>query len=267
MESEFNVFEEKNWGRARFFDLKSHIKTVESLIRSDEIIMALKLCDMIPAWYRDHYPVELLNLKKLIYKRTSDVITYATDDDEASKERSFGENQWGTSYTHPRDQIITNELKALNEKRIIPWIYDLACSHGGLPLGLLKEQVQFKYFGRAMNWRIQEKVKEWCKDVWQERPDPGQTTLLWCSETIEHCSLLSDIVHSVYKEDVVFDQIIFTTPLGTLDGGLFEIDRPLGHVRTFTTKDLIDFASGNFSGYNWTLYKAPSMVIHGKKQR
>lgn len=260
----FDVNDPKNMGRPLSFDLDTHVQSIVQMIQADEIQIALKMCDDIPGWYRDNYPKELTDIKNTIYRQTYDQIEYATDDEEAECTREFGEAQWENGYMYPRAEIITSLLSSIPET---PWIFDLGCSHGNLPLGLMKSKQAMNYYGVGMNYRIQNKVKEWVGLDWCDRPKAGQPTILYCTEVIEHCFNPHDIVHTAKKTGVDFDYILLSVPYGTLGGGLpnWE-DRRLGHVRTWTGKEFSTFADQAFPGYAWTLYQAHSMVIVGKKK-
>lgn len=224
--------------------------------------MALKLCDMVPGWYRDNYPAELAELKRLLYEHTYDTIEYCSDDDEAEMLRETGEEQWTSAYCYPRAQILESLIDSL---QCTPWIFDLGASHGNAPVGLIKSGKKFTYKGVGMNWRIIQKVKGWVGDHWKERPEPGQKTILFCTEVLEHCPHPEDLVHSAYKVGVNWDHIIFSTPKYTLGNGLPEIKRRLGHVRTWTPNELGEFCAKNWPGYSWRLYPDFSMVIHGSR--
>jgi hypothetical protein len=262
----FNQEDPKNIGRPFYFVLEKYIETIEMLIRADEIQTALWLCDNPPGWYRDNYPKELAEIKCTLYKNTYDQIEYATDDEEAACTREFGEAQWVNGYMHPRAEIVSELVRWLNDKNMIPWIYDLGCSHGNLPLGLIKSGHKFTYKGVGMNHRIQAKVKEWVKEQWFEHSLGGQPTILYCTEVLEHAFNPHDLVHSSYKPGVKWDHIILSTPKYTLGGGLPDWrTRRIGHVRTWTPKEFIEFASHAWPGYKWTLYDSHSMVLRGEK--
>ncbi len=254
-------------GKPLYFKLEEHIAAIVGMIRSDELQIALRMCDQIPGWYRDNYPPELNDIKRTLYRQTYDQIEYATDDEEAECTREFGEAQWTNGYMHPRAQIITQIVGEMNGAGVVPWIFDLGCSHGNLPLGLMQEKLSFAYRGAGMNLRIQEKVKAWVEHRWWNKPSPlNQATILYCTEVLEHAFNPHDLVHSAYKVGVEWDVIILSVPYGTLGGGLPDWDtRRLGHVRTYTVLDFIDFASRSWPGYKWEITKSDSMVLVGRK--
>lgn len=252
-------------GKPLYWNLDTHIAAVSQLIRADEIQMAIQLLDMVPGWQRDNYPKELTEIRNTIFKQTYDQIEYATDDEEADCCREMGEVQWIGPYCYPRAEVIQTLIRSFEPPKV-PWIYDLGCSHGNMPLGLIKGGYEFTYKGVGMNHRIIQKLKEWTKDKWMDRPVDGQRTILYCTEVIEHCMNPLDIVHSAYKTGVNFDHIILSVPMYCLGGGLPNWNtRRLGHVRTYTPQEFIAFADKHWPGYKWILYKSASMVLHGVK--
>lgn len=264
----FDTSDQKSMGRPLFFSLDAHIQAVESLIKSDEIDMALKLCDMVPAWYRENYPPELTEIKRTVARQLYDQIEYANDDEEANCTREFGEAQADNGYQFPRLNIlegIINEYCA--GEYYAPWIFEVGCSHGNLPLALLKHGIDYwEYKGVGLNWRIVQKVREWVARRWCGKPIKNQPTILYCTEVLEHASRLEDIVITANKECVDWDVILLSVPLGTLGGGLPNWrDRRLGHVRTFTANELFQFANTSWPGYAWEMTLAPSTVIVGRK--
>ncbi len=268
MTDEFDLTDTKNIGRPLYWRLDKHIEAVEQLIRADELQMALTMLDQIPGWWRDNYPKELTEIKNIIYRQTYDQIEYATDDEEADCPREMGEAQWTADYCYPRAEILNSIVKAHNDAKRIPWIFDVGCSHGNMPLGLLKGGYRFSYLGKGMNHRIIQKLKSWVGEVWQEKPFTDQPTILYCTEVIEHCFNPQDIVHSAHKVGVDFDQIVLSVPMYCLGSGLPDWKtRRMGHVRNWTPGEFLEFANKHWPGYSWTIYKSNSMVLIGECQK
>ncbi len=256
---------EANLGRPIYWDLNIHIQAIEQMIKADELQIALQMLKNVPGWWRDNYPNELARIKSTIYRQTYDQVEYATDDEEADCPREMGEQQWDSPYMFPRAEIISQIVRKYNAGMQRPWIYDLGCSHGNLPLGLLKSRHDFDYCGAGMNHRIIQKLKGWIGDVWKDRPGL-QPTILYNTEVLEHCFNPHDIVHSSYKVGTIWDQILLSVPMYTLGGGLPDWStRRLGHVRTWTPAEFSEFANKSWPGYSWVLYKAASMVLVGTK--
>lgn len=254
-------------GKPVYWDLETHIKAIIGMIRADEIQIALTMIEAVPAWYRSNPPIELLEIKKKIYRQHYDIFLYSNDEEEANQTRETAENQWTGPYCYPRGEIITNEVKRLNEIGKVPWIFDLSCSHGNLGAGLLKSGAEFRYLGKSMNSKAAARVKEWLGAVWLDKPYEGQETILVSTEALEHAWDPQDIVRAAYKMNIDYDQIFLSTPLGCLGGGLPNWDeRPLGHIRGWNQSEFMEFAHKGWPGYQWMLYESHSQVLHGKNK-
>lgn len=264
----FDVTLEENWGRPFYWVLEDHIRAIEGLIRADEIEMAFKLLEMVPAYYREpgRYPKELTRIKKILCENMYDAYSYAHDEEEAGYTREEAESQFLTGYTFPRAEILLELVKGLNSKNEIPWVCELSTSHGLLPLGLLKHGARFNFFAKNLNQAALEKVKGWLTDIWRPDPGPSQKTIFVFTEALEHAWFEKDLMHAYYKLGVDFDYILLSVPLGCLYGGLPNYEsRRLGHVRGYTPNEFIDVASRFFPDRKWRLIKAPSMVLVGEK--
>lgn len=257
-------------GKPLYWTVERHVEAVEQLIRADEIEMAIQMCDMVPSYYRlpERYPKELSVIKQVVARQLYDQIEYSNDDEEAECTREFGEAQADNGYQYPRLHVLEQIIGVITPTNPV-WIFEIGCSHGNMPLALLKHGAQdWEYKGVGLNWRIVQKVREWVGDRWNDKPCPekSQKTILYCTEVLEHCSRLEDIVTTALKECVDWDVVILSVPLNTLGGGLPSYtDRRLGHVRCFNEQDLYKFADKHWPGLKWEITLADSMVIVGRK--
>lgn len=250
-------------GRPAFWHLDKHVEAVIQMIRADEIQIALEMCDKIPSWYLERYPKELTEIKNLLHQRCYNQFVYASDDEEAGISREKAEGEITSGYMFPRGDVLITYLKTLTDA---PFIVDLGCSHGHTPMGLQKLGFNFNYLGLGMNYRAVQKIKEWLDPgVWQERPAAGQKTILVCFETIEHMADEGDLERGARKLGIEFDIIFLSVPYGTLGGGLFSWDRPLGHLRTYNQKSFLSLADKTFPGYAWEMVVSHSLVLYGRK--
>ncbi len=263
----FDQSDPKNLGRSLYFDLDAHIAAVISMIRSDEIEMALKMLDQVPAWHRENYPPELQKIKDTLYKNLYDPFEYASDADEAGWTKEDAESQFLTAYTFPRAEILLELVTDLNRRGERPWLCELSTSHGLLPLGLSKQGRSFDFFGKNLNHAALVKLKGWLATHWQERPNPhGQKTIFVFCEALEHCYREEDLLNSYMKLGVDFDYIVLSVPNGCLGGGLPDWDtRRLGHLRGYNAAEFSSLAQRYFKGYEWYLYKSVSLVLVGRK--
>lgn len=259
---------EETLGKPFYFNLDNHIIAVEQLIASDEIEMALKLMDMVPAWYRANYPLELERMKRILYENMYDQYEYASDDEEAGYTREKAEAQAGSAYTFPRFEILSKVVRDYNEQGKVPWYFEASPSHGLLPLGLARDGLKFKFFGKNLNHKALVKLIEWLgPEIWHPQgPGPDQPTIFGCFESLEHASREEDLFESYVKLGVDFDDVLLSVPNGTLGGGLPNWkERRIGHLRTYTQKEFVQMADRFFPKRSWNVWPSVSIVVHGKR--
>ncbi len=257
---------ENEIGKPIYWNLQDYIKAVVQMIQADEIQTALTMLDSVPGYYRDHYPPELTEIKKTLYKNCYDPFDYASDHDEANFTLEEIEAQCLSAYTFPRADILAEDIRALNNQSQIPWIFEISPSHGWLPLGFSKRGLNFTFFGKNLNQPALKKIKDWLpKDVWQEKPHETQEKWLVNFESLEHMWNPHDLEQAAKKIGIEFDRIYLSTPKYTLGGGLPDWQtRRIGHVRCWTPREFLAFADKSFPGFAWTYFDSHSMVIVGK---
>jgi hypothetical protein len=265
---QFDQTDPKNLGRPLYFSLEDHIKAIESLIKSDELEMALQLCALIPAWQRENYPPELQIVKNTLYQQMYDSYEYSSEAaiyPEWTVKDAIG--LFKNGYFYPRGEILSKKLSELNKSNEIPWICELSPSHGALALGLLDQGFRFKYFAKNINDRATDTLKEWLPvNTWQEQPQKPQKTMFVFFEALEHTLRQEDLVNSYYKLGIDFDEIYLSVPYGTLGGGLPDWQtRKLGHVRTYTQNEFVILANKFFPNRKWELTVSHSLILVGTK--
>lgn len=264
----FDQADPKNLGRPLYWSLEDHVKAAEGLIKADEIEMAFKFLDMVPAWYRENYPPELMKIKKILWENLYSPMTYVNDEEEASYTKEKAEAQFLTPYTHPRAEVLLDLVQKLNADGKRPWIFELSTSHGLLPLGLAKHGARFDFFAKNFNQAALAKVIEWLgPDVWKPRgPGIDQPTIFINTECLEHAYREEDIRDDYYKMAIDFDYILLSVPYGCLGGGLDNWKtRRLGHIRGYTKDEFLSLAQRFFPQRAWKMIVANSQVLIGKK--
>lgn len=263
----FDNKDPKNIGRPLYWILSKHIEAIHGMIRADELQIALKMCDDIPGWYRENYPPELAAIKKTLYQQCYDQFDYASDFDEANWNYDDIIAQCFTNYTYPRADILAQDIKQMNAELKAPWIFEISPSHGWLPLGFAHHGLKFHFFGKNLNQKALDKIIKHLPDyIWDPRPLVTDPKILVCYESLEHSWDPNAIVQSAYKVGVTWDYIYLSTPNGTLGGGLPDWDtRRLGHVRTWTPTEFIEWANKAWPGYTWEKFLSHSMVLKGSK--
>lgn len=263
---EFDLSDPKNLGRPFYFDLKLYIAAVEMMICSDEIERAFWMLDNPPAWWRENYPKELQDIKDTLYKNLYDQYQYAADEDEAGWSKEDVVQQFTSGYCFPRGEVLRDMIAHYNHEGKTPWVCELSPSHGPIPVGLQSLGLKFNFFGKNLNHAALVKLKEWLKEIWLDSPVDGQPKVFVCCESLEHAFDEESLYRSYSKLGIDFDEIVLSVPYGCMSGGLPNWhSRQIGHIRAYTTSDILALANRFFPGYKWKMYKHISMVLHGQR--
>lgn len=265
----YDMADPKLIGKPFYFDLDTWIQAIEMMICADEIQIALRMCDeLLPGYYRDNLPSEILEIRSRLYQQLYDQFDYSSDHDEANFDRQAVTDQCLTNYTYPRANILFEDIQKLNAEGKTPWIFEISPSHGWLPVGFADRGLKFNFFGKNMNQPALSKIKDWLPyGIWERRPEDNQEKILVCFEALEHMMNPHDLTQAAHKMGFEFDYIYLSTPKYTLWGGLPNWrDRRIGHVRTWTPSEFHKFAVDSFPGYSWQMFDSPSMVLRGSKR-
>lgn len=265
---DFDVTQPENWGRPFYFDMELHKYAIIQMICADEIEIAFQMLEQVPAWYRENYPKELTEIKNILFKNLYDSYEYSNESAiEPGWTKTDAIKLYESGYFHPRADVLAQRIKELNDDNERPWIFELSPSHGAMILGFIQKGLKFSYYAKNLNAKATDTLREWLPTgYWQDRPEYNQTKMLVCFEAMEHCYREQDIEQAAKKDGHEFDEVFLSVPYGCLFGGLPNWDtRKLGHVRGYTVNEFIQKASSFFKGYNWQVYKAPSIVLWGKK--
>lgn len=252
----------ENVGRPIHFDPDHYLDSVEQMIAADEIVTALYMLDHLPGYYRDHIPQRALDIKSTLYRQIMSVYDYANDKDEIKenneKIRGPLHLQWNTDHYKPRGELIVNLVKEVNERGKLPVIFEFGAANKWIPAALKDLNLDHRYFGMGIT-SIEETllINEKKTDI---------EVIFCCFETIEHLWNPDDIFHAYVKCGIEADHVLIGCPKYTLYGGMPNWDsRQLGHIRTYTPKELHDFCLKHWHGYSWFSYQAHMMVMKGTK--
>lgn len=271
MHEKFDLYDHKNIGRPYYFSLDVFFKSVEQMINADEIITAIYMLEHMPGWYRDNPPDQVLEIKNKIYKNLMSTVDYAKDLSElrASSEASFQgvplEHHITLNHFQPRGELILIKVKELNDKGITPHITEFGPANYWLPYGLRFAQMKFTYNAISLQKEAEDEARNAFKDVWRE-PNGNDHVIFCCFEVIEHLWNTDDIYHIFAKANIDPQSVMISTPKYTLHGGLDNWDtRDLGHIRTYTPSELLQFCMKHWPRYKWTYVDGNMMVLIGDK--
>ena len=255
-------------GRPKYFSTTVHVDACRQLAEADESEMALKMLDMVPAFYRDHPDSGAKELKKKLYEKLMSVKDYATDKDEKDTTRDF---QKGypiekfldmRSWSGARGQIVEGLVVAYNNAGEIPHLYEFGPSNFFLPYGLRDKGLKFTYDFFSINKDAEAEAKVRLADVMGKAKGPS---VFICLEVIEHLWNEDDIYHVYAKSGIDADSVVLSTPLYTMAGGMEGLDRELGHIRTYTPTEFQGFAKRHWPELSWSGVTDYSIVLLGRK--
>lgn len=253
--------EQKNQGYPHKFNPELYCDAVEQMIEADELERAFWMLDNMPGYYRENPYDRAVKMKSTLYQRIVTVKDYIEDKDECddAKTREIIDS----TFTYPRFDVIHDEIIGLNNKGIVPFITELGPANFWLPKMLQSSGADFTYKPISIN-------KEATRKFYSENEINGRSLpykIFVCFEVIEHLWNPNDIVHFYHKEQIDFDMIFLSTPHNTLLGGSLEPwhTRGLGHLRTYTQQEFLEFAFKSFPGREWEMTPSQMMVLKGKK--
>lgn len=248
-----------NIGSCEFWNPKPFIDAANILTAADEPLLALKLLDIVPAFYRDYKDSEIEELKIRIKRRLVTSVWYSNCHNELLKESDSIAMCKGTL----RGQMMIKELEALKKLKIEPHIIEFAPGEYWLPIGLLALGYKFTYESISLNKEttiLAENILPWS----MERK--GKLNIYCAFEIIEHLHFVDDIITESLRLGVRPDIIHLSTPLYTFDGrkeSLAWENKDLGHIRAYTPREFYDFVSKMFYGYELELQLSQVMHLRG----
>lgn len=235
-----------NLGRPFYFDPDLYLDAVENMIVADEIIFALKMLDNMPAWYRKHPPQRAVEMRKDLLAKVWTVFDYSRDADELETMDGL---QFGEDIRYyPRLSILRYFVSDLiyNGHRVniyefcpgnfsvIKYLHAL-----GLDFGYKCENVNQKTIGQVDGLLALHPIK-----------DNGFNIFI-NFEVIEHL-WDAEITLEHWASRVKANAFMISTPFGCMGGGRADWNsRELGHVRTFTEKELMDIVQKIWPGKHY----------------
>lgn len=246
------------------FNIDAFITCAEELLRADETIRALHLLDNLPAYYRDHIPIKIVDLKNEIYKRLSTPQKYIN----GTYELSIMDLEHGNKMEETlRGKIIVSDVKSLNDDGLIPHIIDYGPGEYWLPIILKKLGLKFTYQDIGLNKDAHNKALHVFKDN-MVPPSPDQPSIFVAYEIIEHLWDECEIKAQMLFNHGLCDLAHISTPCYT-----FDIDctnwrqkDELGHLRAYTPSEFTRTLQTMFPEYITFLYSSRIMQMRMTKR-
>lgn len=237
---------------------------INELIRFDEVELAIKAFDLIPAHLRDSFPVELKKLKEDVLSSLCTPHAYLNSDldSDVTEEKAVTvmENTL-------RGLLIKREVQKYNHDSVAPHIVDMGPGEYFVPIGLQRAGLKFTYkpisFDKKANiaWR-----KTAIAPLERTEVDPGEPTVFIACEIIEHLFHVEDIAIECLRHcSGLPDKIHLSTPKYTYDASNKNWRKPCGlpHLRAYTPKEFMRTAIDLFPDYTWQLYDSQILSLRG----
>lgn len=255
-----------NTGRPEFFDTKPFLDVANILVASDEPLLALKVLKMVPGFYRDFYPSEMLDLKNKILSLLATPGFYVTNPyDSLVRADSAPHVVQGTL----RGRMIEQDVKLLNQEKKIPHIVDLGPGEYWLALGLKALGYRFTYQPIGLCTEAHDKAKLLLVEQLVKPLDDAPRIFVAC-ELIEHLHHEEDIRVDCERVGCKPDLIHISTPKYTFDTRASQIDwaqkGDLGHLRTYTPDEFKKVVHHMWPEYRWQYVDSQPMHMRGFKQ-
>lgn len=234
----------------RNFNLNCFLDCAKELLRADETERALWLLDNLPAYYRDHIPAPVLDLKNAVMKKISTTQKYMNGIYECDVMDPKEGNQMEGSL---RGSIILKDVAWLNQKGYVPHIVDCGPGEYWLPFVLKKQGMKFTYQAIYLNHGAHSKAMEGMHQVYRDSaPDKTQPCIFVACEIIEHLWQESELKTQMLFNHGFADIIHISTPRYTFDTECMNWDEKgeLGHLRAYTPVEFIRKCSHIFPEYD-----------------
>lgn len=264
------VASQRPQGSCDFYKPQYQIDLANMLVAADEPMRALRvLSDMMPAYYRDQPPPELIRLMSQIHWRLATPAFYMKNiydmDINVDNAVLFLD-------TLLRGQMIQKDVKDLNDQGKTPHIIDLGPGEYFLPIGLSKKGYNFTYQDIGLCGVAQERAKPHIEQHFKTNDEPvtDRPVIFVGCEILEHLHHEADIAVDCLRANGGYtpDIIHISTPYGTYDGREDRINwmryGDIGHLRTYTTDEFGKVVSEMFPRvYDWVVQKSQPMHIRG----
>lgn len=252
-------------GSCEFFDSRPFIDAANILAASDDVLLALRVLDSLPGFYRDHTPKEIVDLKHKILAKMATPNYYVNNVNDSNIDPDVAQAQVEVLV---RGQQVMNDVLAYNHEGLIPHIVDLGPGDYWLPIGLSRKRLMFTYqpigiCDKAKNTALRH-INAYLKD---EVPSDRPHIFIAC-EIIEHLHYDQEIRIEYNRAKVSAEVIHISTPLYTFDGRAKELDwqkkEVLQHLRTYTPDELFQSAVRLFPEFKWEIIGSNILHARGK---
>ncbi len=249
--------EKRYLGDLENFNVQCFLDAARELVRGDEVILALRLLEGLPAFYRDFPPKEILDLRNQIMTRIATPMFYARE--EKTQDTSMKDLLWMKKTT--RGQLIIKDVKAFNDNNLNPHILDYGPGEFYVPEILFDEGHYFTYNPVTITPQSSAKFFD-DKPHFRGDPDIDDPSIFFACEIIEHLWQESELKTVMLSYCGLADVIHVSTPKYTFDGRSkwSEMREDLGHLRAYTPNEFVNKIALMFPEYLWQFFD--NQILH-----
>lgn len=247
------------------FNLQCFLDCANELLRADETERALHLLDNLPAYYRDHKPREVIELKREAMARLATASFYATS---RGYELTAPPDSYLRGAESLRGIMIAQEIKTLNENDLMPHVLDLGPGEYWLPQMLNHKGLLFTYEPIFVNHPSHDQYqKSFAKNFLvykQDPPEVDRPKILFAGEIIEHLWNESEIRFEMERHMGLADVVHISTPAYTFDYECIDwrSKGDIGHLRAYTPSEFQTTVWKMFPEYATQVYV--SQILHAR---
>lgn len=240
------------------FKVQAFLDCAGELLRADETDRALWVLNNLPAYYRDHVPGLVVEMKNEIYKRISTPSRYAESQFEIDVIDFKNANDMGGSL---RGLLIDKDVAWFNSQGLVPHIVDCGPGEFWLPITLKNNKRAFTYDPIALNQRALKIVEPYIKEHLCSQIE-GQPSIFVACEIIEHLWNEVDLKTDMMRKMGFADIAHFSTPRYTFDTDCkdWKEKEIIGHLRAYTPTEFFTVVRSLFPEYEPYLYD--SQIMH-----
>lgn len=246
----------------KVFNVQPFLDAANILVTADEIELALQVLNLLPAYYRDNQPPEVIALRNEIMARIATPVSYVTI------ESSYGpdtDDRYNMADNSLRGKMLTHDVRVMNDNGMIPHIVDFAPGEFWAPAMLVKKGLSFTYWPVLLNKGSLPKLKEHYGTRIKETPGDDRPYIFAAFEIIEHLYNPNDIKsESLRWWPRLPDVIHVSTPLYSFDTECmnWRTRDLLGHLRAYSPNELHTILARLFPEYDQELQI--SQIMHSR---
>ena len=254
------------FGGVERWDEPAFLNYVEALVEGDDVELALKALDHVPAILRENPTPAMLKMRKDI---TQSLYTANLYKNMNADPECMGEGAAAWVSTTLRGALVYDEVQRFNSQAKRPHIIDFGPGEYLVPLALKELGANYTYEPIYMDERAFHSYTRH-PSFTSDAALPDEPTIFLAMEIIEHLPNIHEMATEclIRTQGVYPEQVHLSTPGYTFDGRRKDWRKTGGlpHLRAYTRKEFMGAAESVFPGYDWSLYFSPIMSLIGKRR-